>query len=423
MRRRTSMLTDQRGVALPMATLALLILSALIVGFAVLSSTEPTIASNQLMVAQARTSAEAGIERAMWALQNPGDAGGIPSSGTIPAPYNGSQFVTVSSLGGFRVTVASATTSPYPPECPAASSMSRGDRCIVAVGWAPNDSTTAPKAHQKIRVVVSNPRLLFTDPPAALSVRGQLELGGNSLVDSRTDTSCGPKVGTVSTDATSMVGDATDIWGATDGNDIRNEVTDANNGPIPANAHDIVQDMGRPYFDAFALTDADIDALRAYAKKNGTYLQGSVTFNAGNLMQNGIIFIDTYSGNNITDSTSIWDFGSLTIEGNPTADPSGIFSGYIFVNGTLSIDGNFTMHGMAYAQNDIDYHGIGTGGVSGAMIGRNIRDYIQSTVDSDVLGNALVNYNCLWARTAGGTFANRWSITTGSYKELCDSCT
>jgi hypothetical protein len=66
---------------------------------------------------------------------------------------------------------------------------------------------------------------------------------------------------------------------------------------------------------------------------------------------------------------------------------------------------------------------VGTGGVWGAMIGRNIRDYVQSSIDSDVLGNALVNYNCLYARTGGGTFANAWSINGGSYKELCDSCT
>jgi len=51
--------TDQRGVALPMAMLALLILSILVIGFSVLSATEPTVANNQLMVTQARALAEA----------------------------------------------------------------------------------------------------------------------------------------------------------------------------------------------------------------------------------------------------------------------------------------------------------------------------------------------------------------------------
>jgi hypothetical protein len=432
MRDRTIILTDERGVALPMAMLALLILSALVVGFSVLSATEPTIANNQIMVAQARSLAEAGVERVIWALNNPGDANGIPGTGAIPAPYDGSQLILVSAggnnLGGFRVTVAAATTTPYPADCPPASSLSRADRCIVAVGWVPNDTTSSPTAHQKIRIIATNPQLLFTDPPAALSVRGDLQMGGNSLVDSRTDTSCGRKVGTVTTGDTDILDTATDVWGAADNNDVRNEVTDANNGPIPADAHDIVKDLGRSYFDRFALTDADINALRTYAKRYGTYLQGTVSFNASNLIPNGLVFIDTVSGNNITregvsPATPIYDFASVSIQGNPPADPSGIFSGYLFVNGTLTIDGNFMMHGLAYTQNDIDYHGVGTGGVWGAMISRNIRDVVQTSIDSDVNGNALVNYNCQYAKTAGGTFSSTWTITSGTYRELCDSCT
>jgi type II secretory pathway component PulK len=64
---------DQRGVALPMAMLALLVLLTLVVGFTILSTTEPIIATNQLMVAQARAMAESGMERAIWGLSNPLD--------------------------------------------------------------------------------------------------------------------------------------------------------------------------------------------------------------------------------------------------------------------------------------------------------------------------------------------------------------
>jgi hypothetical protein len=426
------LLTDQRGVALPMAMLALLILSALVIGFSVLSASEPTIANNQLMVAQARSLAEAGIERAIWALKNPANVKGIPATGAIPAPYDGSQIVMVSTgdsdLGGFRVAVYAATTPGYPPECPAASTLSRADRCIVAVGWVPNDTTTSPKAHQKVTVMVSNPQFLFTDPPAALSVRGELEMGGNSLVDSRSDTSCGKKVGTLTTGNTDVQGNATDIWGASDDNNTRNEVSDANNGPIPANAHDIVKNLATASFDQFALTDADINGLRAYAKKYGTYLQGTVNFNASNKVPNGLVFVDTTTGQNITKEgvtppTPASQFANLTIQGNPPADPSGIFSGWIFVNGTLSIDGNFVMHGLAYAQNDIVYHGVGTGGVWGAMISRNVRDLSSTSIDSDLLGNALINYHCLYAKTGGNTLPNTWTINSGTYRELCDSCT
>ena len=67
-RRVLSVVVEQRGTALPLAMLTLIILSALIIGFSVLGSSEPTIANNQLRVAQARAAAEAGVERAVWAL-------------------------------------------------------------------------------------------------------------------------------------------------------------------------------------------------------------------------------------------------------------------------------------------------------------------------------------------------------------------
>jgi hypothetical protein len=424
--------TDQRGVALPMAMLALLILSTLVIGFSMLSATEPTIANNQLMVAQARSLAEAGVERALWALNNPADANGIPNSPplavswTAPAAYSGGQLISVSTggntIGGFKVTVASQNTVPLPTGCSA--SMSAAELCVVSVGWVPSD--TSSRAHQRVIVTVFNPQFLFKDPPAALSVRGELQAGGNSLVDSRSDNSCGPKSGTLTTGNTSMNGNAADIYGY--GDDTRNQVYDANNGNVPSTPADIVKDVSTQAFDNYIWSDADISALRAYAKAHGTYLQGTVTFNAGNKIPNGVVFVDTVSGNNITQegvspATPSSDFASVDIHGNPPADPSGVFSGTLFVNGSLSIDGNFQMHGLVYAQNDISYHGVGTGGVWGAAISRNIRDTSSTSIDSDLLGNALINYNCAYAKTGGGSLVSKWSVEKGTYREPCDSCT
>ena len=93
-------------MALVMAMLALLILSVLVVAFSLLASTEPTIASNQLRVAQARALAEAGVERVVWALtQGKSDStisGSLasPLPTTVPAPYDGSLLVSVTSGGG-----------------------------------------------------------------------------------------------------------------------------------------------------------------------------------------------------------------------------------------------------------------------------------------------------------------------------------
>src|SRR5262249_16601684 len=148
--------SGERGIAMPLALVALLIVSGLVVGFSVLSATEPTIASNQLVTAQARALAEAGVERAIWALKNPGDANGIPSPlvRPSPAPFDGSRMVPLSAgrvgIGGFRTSVTTGGS-----RCPTAA-----ERCITSVGWVPDDSTPR-HAHQRIMVTASNPQLLF----------------------------------------------------------------------------------------------------------------------------------------------------------------------------------------------------------------------------------------------------------------------
>jgi len=416
---------DQRGAALPMAMLALLILSVLVIGFSVLSSSEPTIANNQLRVAQARAVAEAGVERAMWALSHPGNASGIPddafSTGSLraPAPYDNNQLITMAT-GGFRVTVVGAATpGPWPTGCPGA--LTTRERCIVSVGWVPNDTTTAPKTHQKIAVVVSNPAFAFRDVPAALSVRGELQMGGNSLVDStgpQTDLSCGNKAGTLSLGLTDLNGNATEVYGGTDNNHTRNEATD------------ILQNVDPSIFapnNSFLLTDSEIDALRTYAKAHGTYYQGNQTFTSGSL-PNGVVFIDTTTGTNITQegvtpATLTSTFADVNVHGNAPAglNGDGIFHGWLFVNGTARISGNFEMKGVVYSQNDLVYQGTGTGKVSGAMVSRNIRDTSSTSIDTTAGGQSKIFFNCADARTGGGAGVPSWVLKSGTYKELAGS--
>jgi len=407
-RRFAALVTDQRGVALPMALMALLILSALAVAFSVLSSSEPTIANNQLRVAQARAMAEAGLERAAWALTNPSATGGLadPLPNPVPAPYNGSQLVTLATggntIGGYRVTV---TTS-------AAGFVNERD--VIAVGWVPNDTTTAVgKAHQRIQATLT--KFKFLDPPCALCVGGDVQIGGSSLIDSRGDTSCGAKSGALTTGIVDAQGSA-DIYGA-DGNDTKNQ-------PASAPPADIVQGFDQNSFLSYMFTNNDLDALKAYAKTQGTYFQGSVTFNSSNRMPNGIIFVDTTTGNNIDvsgpNTTPSSEFADVTISGNPATDPSGVFHGWIVVNGRLTVNGNFEANGMLYAQNDISYRGIGNGRITGQMISRNIRDTVATQIDSDLTGNSRIIYNCAAAKTGGGFVPQSWVLKGGSYREVPD---
>jgi hypothetical protein len=411
---------NQRGVALPMALMVLVILGALIIAFSVLAASEPTIASNHLRVAQARALAEAGVERAIWALSKgklePGTTGSIayPLPSPVPAPYNGSQLVTVatasSTMGGFRVTVS-----------PAASGIPQ-ERDIVAVGWVPTDSSsdTRTKAHQRITVTLMDFRMRPLDMPCALCVRGDVQVGGNSTISAREDTSCGNRYGTWSTRVldsngnvvspgdTTMQSGASHIYGA-----------DGNNNPDEAT--DMAQQQSQATFDSNKLTNDELNALKALAKEQGTYYQGAVNFNSGNKIPDGLVFIDTVSGNNITPSTPDSDYAQVSVQTDAGLGSNNTFRGWLIVNGSLSIRGNIKILGMVYAVNDIQYTGIGTGEIVGQMISANVRDTIATVVDTSTAGNSSITYDCNNARTGGGALRRGFMIKPGSYKEVSDS--
>ncbi len=368
--RAVSLFGGERGVALPMALLSLVILSALIAGFSIMSAIEPTIANNQLAVAQARALAEAGVERALWALSNPADVQGIPATFTTPpSPYDGGQLVPVAAgahtVGGFRVTVANGPTA-Y-------------ERHITAVGFVPNDTAAAGRrAIQKITVTALNPQLIVKDPPAALSVRGELRASGSLRVDSRTDQSCGPKVGTLARGETSLEGASADIRGAGGDGTATNRITDAGGDVIPAAPGDIVKNTSGAVFDRFSLSDADLNALRAFAKARGTYLQGAVRFGPRNRMPDGIIVVDAV-GRGVLPS----ELASVAIDAGAPADPSGVWRGWLIVNGSLAVDGEVQLQGFVYTQGTLDARAPGAVGLSGAMVSRNIRDLPGAGIDTE----------------------------------------
>jgi Tfp pilus assembly protein PilX len=388
---------SQRGVALPMALLTMLILSALIIGFSMMAASEPVLANNQLQVAQARGVAESGVDRAIWALNNPANANGIPNPLVTPAaPFDGTTAIPVmvndAQVGVFTVSVTNGATA--------------SERNIVATGWTPTNTGAGSKVKQKIQVTVFQSR--FLDPPAALTVRGEINASGHALIDSRADTSCGAKVGTYSEGATTVGGSAA-IYGA-DGNNVQNQ------------AGDMTQNAPDASFNPYTYSNTELDALKALAKQNGTYFQGTASFNSSNQMPNGIIYVDTVSGQNIDkngpNTTPISDFASVDIHGNAPLDTSGIFSGMLIVAGSLSISGTFQMHGTVYMLNDFTYLGTGTGQIVGAVVSQNIRDTSATSIDADTGGNSTIIWNCNYAKTGGGQLPQTFTIETGTYKEI-----
>src|SRR3989442_4191451 len=106
-------LRDEVGVAMPLTLIALVILSGLMIAFAVLAQSEPVIAANQYRGAVARALAESAVERAVWALTaGSGVSGGIgpPSNGVVAGPpyyrgtyiTNGARGFTLHNTGGFH---------------------------------------------------------------------------------------------------------------------------------------------------------------------------------------------------------------------------------------------------------------------------------------------------------------------------------
>src|SRR5260370_6212376 len=89
---------DTRGVALVTALIALMLLSSLLIAVAVLSTSEPTIASNQIRAAQARTLAESGVEQAISSL-------GSATVNTGAAPYDATAIVSMGTARGFLLTI------------------------------------------------------------------------------------------------------------------------------------------------------------------------------------------------------------------------------------------------------------------------------------------------------------------------------
>jgi hypothetical protein len=399
--RLTMLIRSQRGVALPMALLTMLILSALIIAFSMMAASEPMLANNQLQVAQARAVAESGVERAIWALNNPANGNGIPNPLVTPAaPYDGSTAIPVTingvQVGVFTISVTSGATA--------------NERNIVATGWTPTNTGTGPKVKQKIQVTVF--QIGLPNLPSPLTVRGEISLGGTTRIDSRSDTDAhcgGGKVGTMSKGETTYSG-AAKVYGGADGNSTENE------------SGDIIQNVPDATFNAYPYSNAELDALKVLAKANGTYLQGTVSFNGSNKMPNGIIYVDTVSGQNIDkngpNTTPTSDFASVSINGNAALDSGGIFSGMIIVAGSLAITGNFQMNGLIYTANDFTYLGTGTGQIVGAVISQNIRDVSATTIDTDTGGNSTIIWNCNYVRSAGGQLPPTFIIEAGSYKEI-----
>jgi len=365
-----------------MALIVMLVLTVLMLAFLSMSTSEPQIASNHLSKAQARAQADGGIERTIWALSNPTDSAGLtnPLPLTLPSPFDGSTLVSLG-VGGYTVTVANGAAS--------------NERTVTSTGWVPDNST--PRAKQVIAATLTALSDFNADLPCALCVKGALDASGNASVDARPSGSCAglvPKVGTYTTGATTGFGQGQrHVYGA-DGND------------IPDTPTDYTQLAATSSFDAFTLTSDELNILKSIAKANNAYYQGTVTFGSSNPLPNGVVFVDTTTGNNITASTPASEYAVVTITG---ADASG----WLIINGGLTIDGDVAYRGLLYVQDSVSYRGTGSGGIQGALVAHGAAD-----ITSDITGSAQITYDCDYVQNGNNTVPTGWFVKPGSWREV-----
>jgi hypothetical protein len=366
------------------------LITALTVAFLAFTSAEPVIAANQMANAQARAIAESGVERALWALTK-GDAdpaanGALvdPLPAPVPAPYDGT-YVAVG-VGGFKVTV---TNGPAVNE-----------RTITSLGYVPNEANAI--AIKKIQTVVT--KVKFLDPPCAVCAGGEAPNGLATQI---------------------RVGGSASISAANTGSNYCNGVTPqaaayssgaitTNGSPNltgPSGGSALATGMSQADMQNFLFSDADIAILKSMAKASGTYYQGNQTWTSP--PPNGLIFVDTPSGNPLTNNSPSSDLVTVDIHGNWSQG----WSGWLVVAGTVSISGNTTLSGLIYAQNDVDLHGAGGGSITGAVISTNRVDSQSTNVDTEDVGNAPISYNCRRVRDGGGFIPQGWFVKPGTYRD------
>ena len=369
----------------------LLILSAVLTGLALLAGQEPLVAGNHLMIAQAQAMAEAGIARALWALSNQDSPDGIAWSTPAAAPYDGSRFIAVATesgavLGGFRLAVTGAGDR---------------ERQIVATGLVPGDDGPLGRARQEISATAI--RLRFPEPPAGLTVRGDLVLGSGVSVDATAYGSCGPVAGTWSTGSTTLE-PGSQVQGSSGAVATPNEPS-----------ADFPEHQSRGVFDERSFTPMELSALKAVARARGTYFRGSAAFDATRPLPDGLIFVDTADGRPISEATPVAEMAAVSIGTGAGTGPGGTFRGWIVANGTVSIGGSIAVEGLVYAADR--FVQTGAARLTGVAMAGHIRSTTPSLVDARPgRGPALVG-SCEAGRTGGGKLPQRWLVKPGSYRE------
>jgi len=294
------------------------------------------------------------------------------------------------------------------------------EKVVTAVGFVPNQNN--PTAIKKVQVRVI--KFKHLDPPCAMCAGGEappgtdtdVRIGGTATI---TGASNGIPPGAPGSNfCLDSSGNPVPVTGTvmSQGTTITNGSPNITAPPPPGTA--LQPGVPQSTFSPFLLKDADLALLKSAAKANNTYFQppvgGDGVVSLTSPPKNGIVFVDTVSGNPLTSSSPADDIPTLRINGNWAAPG---FSGWIVVAGSASIQGDIKITGLVYVQNDIQLNGLGTGAINGAVISTNRVDTSSTNIDTVDIGQAPLAYDCMAVRTGGGALPQSWTVEAGTYVE------
>lgn len=394
-----------------MALMVLALLVPLTATLVTLSVTEPLISTNLKRADQAFTLAEAGVERSIWTLSpaptGPGGAGvATPLAGPQGPPWDGSNLFSLTAagdataVGGYTVQLTPGAKS--------------NEVQVASTGWIPDN--VSPLATRVVRVTLMSLNHRFK-PPGALNVDGQTSVSGNAAISAAGNicNSTGPASGSYSTGTTNVGGSG----------QICADASCSNNATNCQSPSCLQTQPGAPAtFNDLRLTPDEINMLKDLAKSAGTYWgppnyagpstgnwNGSINFGTTTPLPNGVVFVDTKSGNPPS-SSNVSDMPNVRISGS-----GGTYSGWLVVMGSIDLSGNATYNGLIYAADDLTA-GNGTAMVNGAIIAHNVNNANNTQIDTSANGTISINYDCGNINNGGGKVPQGFLVKPGTWREV-----
>jgi hypothetical protein len=361
---------DERGIALPLAVLALMIAVQLTLALSAMSAPEVAIASNHLLAVQARAAAESGLDAARVALSNPHIL-----STSFPAALAAAPLIRIPGTGaGYRIAMA---IDPAWTVFEKANQRRVTVAGLAALGHAIDLDATESRAVATLEAILrrdSLPSTLLVPAPALLAGGGLLK----TEIDARRDPGqdfepwCArpgqilTPLGGAAAGGAHVVENAGLVWGP--GDAVPNEA-----------GRDLLHGGAAPpdsLFASYAFTPEELAALKALAVSMGTFYQGRpVVFGAhaplpaaGSLVYvEGDVEVEAY-GND-----TAWT-GWLVAVG-PSGPGSGGRIAFRCDPGCSSAWSRLTVNGLLYAEDRLEVATAGANRsltVNGAVITRNL---------------------------------------------------